>query len=244
MTAEELAVVFRAEKDRLLESYLTGTPATAVSTLIRSMKLDAGQRELLAKTLDQALTDAFYAALLELDGDIDDTVQQDRRTQDEDDTPTSDDNGPIETMGFRFFQNGGRPGARPNEADADSSPAIQVTSTRSGGLEENKLDFSEIDSREIAEQLVEEGLLFKILLFPAELGGKDVTQNTAYVPAGIPEIKDKLTETLIKYVQDGLIDKLTVEPAYKGSSYVPSKIVMKASHSEKKSEFVPTIDIW
>jgi hypothetical protein len=50
-----------------------------------------------------------------------------------------------------------------------------------------------VTSREAAEQLAAKGELFKILLFPEEFGGEDVVANVAYVPAGIPEIKDQLT---------------------------------------------------
>jgi hypothetical protein len=106
------------------------------------------------------------------------------------------------------------------------------------------LDFSAIDSSEKAVKLAQEGKLFKILLFPAEFGGEDVPQNVVYVPAGIPDIKDKFTGTLIRFVQEGLIDNLQVSPEYKGNSFVPSKINMKTSHSGKAGEFNPTIEIW
>ncbi|ACR10988.1 conserved hypothetical protein [Teredinibacter turnerae T7901] len=105
-------------------------------------------------------------------------------------------------------------------------------------------DFSSVDSREKAVQLAQEGKLFKVLLFPAEFGGEDVPQNIVYVPAGIPEIKDKITGTFIRFVQEGLIDNLQVNPEYKGNSFVPSKINMKTSHSGKAGEFNPTIEIW
>lgn len=106
------------------------------------------------------------------------------------------------------------------------------------------LDYSTITSREAAIKLSQEGKLFKILLFPAEFGGEDNNLNVVYVPAGIPEIKDQITGTLIRFYEDGLIDKLKVEPEYKGDSFVPSKIRIKASHSEKSGGFEPTIEIW
>ena len=106
------------------------------------------------------------------------------------------------------------------------------------------LDCSNVDSREKAVALAKEGKLHKILLFPAEFGGEDIPQNTVYVPAGIPEIKDKITGTLLRFTQEGLIDKLQVAPEYKGKSFIPSKINMKTSHSGKPGEFNPTIEIW
>lgn len=106
------------------------------------------------------------------------------------------------------------------------------------------LDFSNIDSREKAAQLAQEGKLFKILLFPAEFGGDDASHNIVYVPAGIPEIKDQITETLIRLVEDGLIDNLQVLPEYKGNSFVPARILMKTSHSGKAGQFNPSIEVW
>lgn len=106
------------------------------------------------------------------------------------------------------------------------------------------LDYSGVDSREKALELVKEGKLYKILLFPAEFGGDDIPQNVVFVPAGIPEIKDKITGTLMRFVQEGLIDNLQVNPEYKGNSFVPSKINIKTSHSDKAGEFNPIIEIW
>ena len=109
---------------------------------------------------------------------------------------------------------------------------------------ETGLDFSHVDTQEKALALVQEGKLFKIQLFPAEFGGEDAPQNVVYVPVGIPEIKDQITGTLVRFVQDGLIDNLQVNPEYKGNSFVPSKINMKTSHSGKAGEFNPSIEIW
>ena len=109
---------------------------------------------------------------------------------------------------------------------------------------DSPLDFSGVGSREKAIQLAQDGKLYKILLFPAEFGGEDIPQNVVYVPAGIPEIKNEITDTLIRFVQEGLIDNIQVNPEYKGNSFVPSKINMTTSHSGKAGEFNPTIEIW
>jgi hypothetical protein len=105
-------------------------------------------------------------------------------------------------------------------------------------------DYSHITTRDAAEKLAAKGELFKILLFPQEFGGEDVAANVVYVPAGIPEIKDRLTDTLIRYYEDGVIDNLTVTPEYKGNSFIPSKILFRATHSSKEGIFEPSIDIW
>lgn len=107
-----------------------------------------------------------------------------------------------------------------------------------------KLDFSDVTTKEKAEALYAQGKLEKILLFPSELGGKDIPQNSVFVPLGISEIKNRLTGTLARFVSEGQINNLTVEPEYKGESFIPSRIKMRAWHTDKKGEFTPSIEIW
>ena len=109
---------------------------------------------------------------------------------------------------------------------------------------ESNLDFSEVTSLEKAKALEKQAKLFKVLLFPAEFGGEDIPQNVVYVPAGIPEMKNQITGTLVRFFQDGLINQLNVAPEYKGNSFIPSKINLKAWHSEKEGGLNPTIEIW
>jgi hypothetical protein len=80
------------------------------------------------------------------------------------------------------------------------------------------MDFSEVTSREAALKLVAAGKLHKVLLFPAEFGGEDVTANVVYVPPGIPEIKKQLTGTLVRFVNEGVINQLEVMPEYKAAA--------------------------
>lgn len=105
-------------------------------------------------------------------------------------------------------------------------------------------DYSHVTSRESAQTLVAKGELFTVLLFPQEFGGEENQENIVYVPPGIPELKVQNTDTLIRFFKDGLIDNLTVTPEYKGDSLVPSRIVIKATHSSKGGSFEPTIEIW
>lgn len=106
------------------------------------------------------------------------------------------------------------------------------------------LDFSDVTSREKAEAMYAQGKLEKVFLFPSEFGGEDIPQNVVFVPPGVSDIKNQLTGTLIRFVKDGLVNKLTVEPEYKGKSFIPARIKMRAWHTEKKGEFTPSIDIW
>lgn len=108
-----------------------------------------------------------------------------------------------------------------------------------------KPDFSYVKSMAQAIELHSEGKLFKVLLFPAEFGGQDIPQNTVYVPRGIPEARELVIGTLMRFAKEGLFNKLEVNPEYKGDSFVPSKINIRAWHSEKSvGEFIPSIDIW
>lgn len=106
------------------------------------------------------------------------------------------------------------------------------------------LDFSHIDSREKAIQAVGEGGLVAILAVPEILGGEDVDINTFYIPRAVVEVHSQIVETLVRYVDEDLIDNLQVKMEYKGSSIVPSEIKLYSSHSNKTGQFNPTIKVW
>jgi len=105
-------------------------------------------------------------------------------------------------------------------------------------------DFSNVANREAAEALYAEGKLERILLFPSRLGGKDIPLNVVYVPKGISAMKDKITETLVQMFKDGKINKLAVDPEYKGASFIPSRIKIRAWHTDRKGEFNTAIEVW
>ncbi|WP_422343120.1 hypothetical protein [Parasphingorhabdus sp.] len=115
---------------------------------------------------------------------------------------------------------------------------------QSGTEKQMTHDFSDVTSIESAQALAKEGKLVKILLFPAEFGGEEMPGNVVYVPPEASEAKDLLTGTMIRYYEEGLIDKLEVNAEYKGDSFIPSRILMEASHSSKEGKFNPTIDVW
>jgi hypothetical protein len=106
------------------------------------------------------------------------------------------------------------------------------------------LDFSEVDSLEKARALFQEGKLEELYLFPLEFGGKAIPKNLVYVPRGIAEIKRQLDATIAAMVKEGAVTQYLVEPEYKGTSFVPSKINIKTAHPEKAGAFNPTINIW
>lgn len=108
----------------------------------------------------------------------------------------------------------------------------------------NPQDFSHVDSLEKAQALAAEGTLAPLYLFPPELGGAEIPENTVYVPPAIIAVQQQLIGTIKRFAADGLIDNIKVNPEYKGDSFVPAKIHMVTTHGDKAGSFNPTIEIW
>ncbi|MBE9032677.1 hypothetical protein IQ266_23350 [filamentous cyanobacterium LEGE 11480] len=110
---------------------------------------------------------------------------------------------------------------------------------------QEKPDFAEVDSIEKAIVLADQDILHKIFLLPLEFGGKDEPANSIYVPSGVPEVQAHIINSLIDFLDKGLINKLKVGIDHKGDSKVPSRIRIRAWHTEKEGGgFYPNIDIW
>ena len=112
------------------------------------------------------------------------------------------------------------------------------------GMEEHKRDYSTIDSEEKAKALHREGKLELLYLFPLEFGGKQIPQNTLYVPPGIAAIKQQIDGMIRDLVMAGEVAQNSAVPEYKGDSFIPSKIKISTSHPEKPGGVSPTINIW
>jgi hypothetical protein len=112
------------------------------------------------------------------------------------------------------------------------------------GMEEHKRDYSTIDSEEKAKALHREGKLELLYLFPLEFGGKQIPQNTLYVPPGIAAIKQQIDGMIRDLVMAGEVAQYSAVPEYKGDSFIPSKIKISTSHPEKPGGVSPTINIW
>jgi len=105
-------------------------------------------------------------------------------------------------------------------------------------------DFSDVTTRAAARRLVPEGRLVEISLFPVELGGPDAPPNMGYITPEAAEVRAIVIGTLTRFMQEDVIDRLTVVPDYKGDSIVPSRITMTASHSGEGGSIGTTIDVW
>ena len=107
-----------------------------------------------------------------------------------------------------------------------------------------QLDFSHITTRAQALSLYGQGRLARVLLVPVVLGGAEAEANEVYVPPDIIAVQQRLTATLERYLREGRIDKLSVDPEYKGKSLVPAKIRVQAGKSGRVGEFTTVIGIW
>lgn len=50
--------------------------------------------------------------------------------------------------------------------------------------------------------------------------------------------------TIMRMVDEGSVKSMTIKPTYKGTSLVPSSLVIKAWHPDKPGSFEPTIEVW
>ena len=105
-------------------------------------------------------------------------------------------------------------------------------------------DFSAITTKAAANKLVRKGELVKVRLFPSELGGPDDPDNIVYVTPFAAQARTLLIGTLVRQMKEGLIDRMEVEPDYRGASIIPTKITMTAWHGSKKGSFGAAINIW
>jgi hypothetical protein len=107
--------------------------------------------------------------------------------------------------------------------------------------------FSDVTSRAAAERLVKQGRLVRILIFPAEFGGKDIPENRTYVPPAVVEALDMVKGTMMRFISEGLIDWMSVTQEWHGDSFVPARITyhcMNKGKGETKDSFTPSIEVW
>ncbi|MDB5804419.1 MAG: hypothetical protein JWN73_1741 [Betaproteobacteria bacterium] len=111
-------------------------------------------------------------------------------------------------------------------------------------LVEPRPDFSSVTTPAKAAALSDTGKLKRMLLVPVALGGEDADTNAAYVPPAVVVVQERLNETLRRYLSEGRIDNLSVDPEYKGKSLVPTRIRVSARKDGRAGEFTTVIGIW
>jgi hypothetical protein len=103
-------------------------------------------------------------------------------------------------------------------------------------------DFSPINSREKVEAAAQAGDLVPMLLMPAEFGGPEGGPNVVFVPSWAAQQKQRIDMgTVLPLAQQGKIKQYSAKPSYKGDSFVPSAISIRA---HDPSDFTATIEIW
>jgi hypothetical protein len=113
---------------------------------------------------------------------------------------------------------------------------------RRGGGGGSGPDFSHVDSREKAEQLVIRGELARLHLLPPEFGGTDDPRNLVYVPPFVVELKQQTDANVIApLVREGRVRSYAATPQYEGSSFVPASIEITASDP---GDFATSLRIW
>jgi hypothetical protein len=103
-------------------------------------------------------------------------------------------------------------------------------------------DFSALSSREKVEDAARQGDLVPMLLMPEEFGGPTNGVNVVFVPAWAAEQKHRIDMgTILPLGEQGKISKYSAQPTYKGDSFVPSSVVVRAY---EPGDFTATIEIW
>jgi hypothetical protein len=105
-------------------------------------------------------------------------------------------------------------------------------------------DFTNYQTLASVRALAADGILVKLLLFPAAFGGEDVPKNVVYVTMEAAAAHAAIIKTLRRMAGEGLVDQLEVKPEWKGASFVPSVIRFHGSHSAKSGSFDPEIVVW
>ena len=104
-----------------------------------------------------------------------------------------------------------------------------------------ELDFSTIDSNEKAIELFNKGQLVKLYLMPLDFGGQDSPMNTLYVPKFANDKKNAFDSKVGNMLESGLKLGYSANPEYKGSSFIPSKLIINLKGEKIITE---TIDVW
>ena len=110
------------------------------------------------------------------------------------------------------------------------------TDTKSGP------DFSKLNSLAKVEAAAAAGELVPMLLMPEDFGGLPGGPNQVYVPSWAYEQKERIDlGTVLPLGQEGKITMYEANASYKGDSFVPSAISIRAYDP---GDFSVSITIW
>jgi hypothetical protein len=104
--------------------------------------------------------------------------------------------------------------------------------------------FSELQSREHADALVDLGQLVKIYIWPTELGGEDAVRNIVYVTPEAAEARAAIVGDLRRFLHGDEETEVEILPEYKGASIVPTRIRFTARHKQGGAPFERVVEVW
>lgn len=122
--------------------------------------------------------------------------------------------------------------------------AAAPTDAAAPEAEARPMDFSHVTSRAKADELVKRGELVKIWLYPKRFGGPNDRYNIGYVPAGTEVALDFAYDRISGLIELKAVDRMTVEPQYRGRSKVLSGITYVCHGAPDKPPITISIDIW
>ncbi len=107
-------------------------------------------------------------------------------------------------------------------------------------------DFSHINSQERLDEALASGELVHIQLLPQAFGGMANAQNLVPVPAGFDQVKSTIDGTIVRFAQEGLINKFACDVKYDDDCRVPRRLEIRCTNSDpdKSGSFNPTIEVW
>ena len=90
-------------------------------------------------------------------------------------------------------------------------------------------DYSQVNTREKAQQLVEKGELVPVLLLPQMFGGDRRPENIVFVPQFVAKLKHDVDESTVKpMLMDRRVKRYEAKPIYSGTSLIPIALTIRA----------------
>ena len=112
------------------------------------------------------------------------------------------------------------------------------------GAAAQSVDYAEVDSAAKARALFEQGKLERVHLFPVEFGGADLAVNVVYLPGPAADAKKKVDLAVRKRIEEGALKRYSASPEYKGDSFIPSRLKIRAWNPESGESMNEVVEVW